>query len=583
MNRSILALALLAALPGCATTRMAADAPPVSVKIIALNDFHGNLEPPRIAITAPLPDGSTVKVPAGGVAYLATAVHALRSQNPNHVVVTAGDLIGASPLMSSAFLDEPSIDAMNLIGLDISTVGNHEFDRGRKELLRMDRGGCAKYTARIPCQIDKHFPGAAFFILAANTLTERGKPLFPAYAIRSFGSGRGRVKIGFIGMTLKATDTLVNPGGITGLSFRDEADTANALIPQLRRKGADAIVLLIHQGAQTDVGYNDKSCTGLKGDLLPVLDKLDPAIDLVVSGHTHRSYICDYGKMNPARPFLVTSAERYGTLLTDITLTIDPRTRRVLAKQADNIIVQSEAFSSATGPVTLTGAYPRYAPKPEVAALVQQYAKATEALRLSKVGTLTSPALRAGNAAKESALGDIIADSQLAATKAQGAQIAFMNPYGIRADLVPEVDGTVTYGDIYAIQPFANALVVKRMTGAQIRALLEQQFNSGSNTPAAPNVLQISAGFSYRYDLTKPAGARISEMALDGKALDETATYIVTANAFLSNGGDNFTVFKQAASVAEAGIDLDALQAYLMASGTLAPPVLGRITAVLAP
>ncbi len=581
MKRIICSISLLAALPGCATMRMAANAPPVTVKIIALNDFHGNLEPPRLAITAPLPDGSLTKVPAGGVAYLASAVDALRAQNPNHVVVTAGDLIGASPLMSSAFLDEPTIDAMNLIGLDISTVGNHEFDRGRQELLRMDRGGCRKYTARIPCQIDTRFPGAAFSILAANTLTESGKPLFPAYAIRSFGSGRGRVKIGFIGMTLKATNTLVNPGGITGLTFRDEAETANALIPVLRRRGADAIVLLIHQGAQTDVGYNDKSCAGLKGDLLPVLDRLDPAIDLVVSGHTHRSYICDYGTVNPQRPFLITSAEKYGALLTNITLTIDPGTHRVMAKTADNIIVQSEAFAGATGPVPLSDAFPRYTPEPRVAALVERYAKATEALRSLKVGTLAAPALRAGNAARESVLGDIIADAQLAATKAQGAQIAFMNPYGIRADIVPGGDGTVTYGSVYTVQPFANALVIKRLTGAQIRALLEQQFNSGSNTLTAPNVLQVSAGFRYRYDLTKPAGARISEMSLDGTPLDDSTFYLVTANAFLANGGDNFTVFRQAPGGTEAGIDLDALLAYLKAAGTLRLPELNRIAGML--
>ncbi|MDQ3139305.1 MAG: metallophosphoesterase, partial [Pseudomonadota bacterium] len=315
-------------LAGCATL---APAPaPVEIKIVAFNDFHGNLEPPRQSVETSAVEGVSARVPAGGAAYLASAIDSLRAANPNHIVVSAGDMIGATPLVSALFLDEPTIHAMNRIGVDLNAAGNHEFDKGRAELLRMQNGGCAQHGLRKPCQLEP-FPGARFGLLAANTVTEDGTTLFPPYAIRSFGSGASKVRVGFIGLTLEATPALVTPAGIAGLSFRDEADTVNALIPRLRAEGVDAIILLIHEGATTTGRYNDKQCAGLAGDLPPILDRLDPAIDIVVSGHTHRAYVCDYGRINPARPFLLTSAGSAGTMLSDITLTIDPRTRAVVA------------------------------------------------------------------------------------------------------------------------------------------------------------------------------------------------------------------------------------------------------------
>jgi 5'-nucleotidase len=567
-----LAAAFLLVLGGCATTQPRSAAAPVEVKLIAFNDFHGNLETPKQSIDAPRREEGSTRVPAGGAAWLASAIARLRSANPNNAVISAGDMIGASPLVSAVFLDEPTIHAMNLIKVDFNAVGNHEFDKGRDELLRMQKGGCAKHTGRQPCAVEP-FPGARFSFLAANVRTEDGSTLFPGYGLRTFGTGRGRVKIGFIGLTLKETPTLVTPSGVAGLTFADEAETINALVPKLRSEGADAVVVLIHQGLSTKVGYNDKDCRGIDGDLLPILARLDPTVDLVVSGHTHNAYICDYGRIDPVRPFLVTSAGKYGTMITDIGLTIDPAAGKVMAKRADNLIVQSEAY----GNVALTDKYPRYQPDPAVASLVKRYADKAGPLANRVVGRVTGPALRARSPAREMVLGDIVADAQLAATRASGAQIAFTNEYGVRADLQPAADGSVTYGQLFAIQPFGNTLAVKSLTGRQIRALLEQQFDSGSNTVASPNMLLPSANVRYAYDLSKPAGRRIVELTVDGKPIDENAVYRVAMNSFLATGGDNFTVFKDGTDPAGGPLDLDALEAWIASSSPLTPPAADRI------
>jgi 5'-nucleotidase len=560
-----------------------APAPPgsIDVKLIAFNDLHGNLEPPKLSITAPATGGGTVAVPAGGAAYLASAVASLKAKNANNAVVSAGDMIGASPLVSALFLDESTIEAVNAMKIDFNAVGNHEFDKGQTELLRMKNGGCAKNTALEPCRVNKAFPGANFGFLAANTVKTDGNTLFPATGMKSFTKDGATVKVAFIGMTLKGTPNIVTPAGVAGLSFKDEADTANALIPQLKAQGADAIVVVIHEGGTTTVGYNDKSCAGLSGDILPILNKLDAAVDVVISGHTHRSYVCDYGKTNPAKPFLLTSAGQYGTLLTDINLSIDTRTRKVTAKAADNVIVQGEAFTSGPTTVALTDQYPVFGKNQEVAALISQYLAIAGPLVQRVVGSLTATATRTLTLSKESVLGNLIADAQLAATSPAGkgaAQIAFMNPGGVRADLAPAQDGSVTYGQIFAVQPFGNSLVVKTMTGAQIKAVLEQQFNSGSNTPAAPKVLLPSRGLTYSYSASAPGGARVSNMALNGTAIDPAANYRVTMNSFLATGGDNFTVFNQGTDTLGGDQDVDALEVYIKANSPLAPPATDRIT-----
>ena len=592
--RLILATSVLLALAGCAAQRQGVQGgAPIRVKVIAFNDFHGNLEPQRQSVSAPVEGvAEPVRVPAGGAAYFASAIEALRVGNPNNVTVSAGDMIGASPLVSSMFLDEPTVLAMNLMRIDYDAVGNHEFDRGRAELLRVQKGGCEKYTTRTPCQLDR-FPGARFRILAANVRTENGGTLFPAYDIRRFREGGREVRVAFIGLTLRGTPTLVTPEGVAGLEFGDEAETINALVPRLKAEGADAIVVLIHQGAsQPGPRYVLKSlavppvpsCDTMEGDLMPILARLDPAVDLVVSGHTHNSYICDYSKIDPSRPFLVTSAGRYGTLLTDIDLEVAPK-RGVLERRARNVIVQGESYSSSSGEVPLSSLFTVYPKEPQVAALVARYAAAAAPLAARVVGRLSGPASREASPAGETSAGDLIADAQLAATRAAeagGAQIAFMNGFGVRAEIVPK-EGKVTYGDIYAAQPFGNSLVVKSFTGTQLRRLLEQQFASGSNSVERPNMLMPSRGLTYSYDLTRPEGQRIIDLKLNGEPIRDDAVYRVTMNSFLATGGDNFTVFAEGKDALGGPQDLDALEAYFAASANLAPPVPDRVRRLDAP
>ncbi|WP_133365240.1 bifunctional metallophosphatase/5'-nucleotidase [Qipengyuania sediminis] len=575
-------LLLAPVLAGCATTRPVAEAVrPVEVQILAINDFHGALEPPQLAVVAGGEPGAERRVPAGGAAHLASAISALRQGRANSITVAAGDLTGGSPFASSQFLDEPAIHALNLIGLELNAVGNHEFDRGTAELRRLQNGGCVQNTALKPCRVDADFPGARFRYLAANVKTADGKTLFPATAMKSFGQGADRVEIGFIGLTLEGTDALVAPDAIRDVAFADEAETINTLVPELRRQGADAVVVLIHQGVYTEGRYNDKACPGLSGALLPILGKLDPGVDVVVSGHTHQAYVCDYGQADPARPLLLTSAGSRGMLVTDITLSIDPRRGRVVARRADNTIVQSLPYDGPGGVLPIDPGFTAYPADPAVQALVARYVAAAEPIARRVVGRIGGPLQRARNASGETQLGSLVADAQAAAT---AAEIAFMNSFGLRADLVPGSGGTVTFGQLYSVQPFGNVLQVKGLTGAQLRALLEQQFASGSNTVERPNMLQVSRGFSYTYDLTRPAGQRIVSMTLNGSAIEDSRVYRVGLSNFLAAGGDNFTVFTAGRDLPGGGQeDVAALEAYVVKAGTIAPPPLGRIIRLDAP
>lgn len=573
------AFAFTALLAGCAAPQgqsAAVSAPPppapVEVAILALNDFHGNLEPPRQSVGMPDGQGGTAQVPAGGVAWLASALDSLRARHANSLTVAAGDLISASPLASSLFLDEPSVEALSRIGLDYAAVGNHEFDRGTKELLRMQAGGCAKLTAREPCQLET-FAGARYHYLAASTITASGAPLFPASAIRTFGSGAGAVKVGVIGLTLRGTPMLVNPAGIADVTFADEADTINAEVPKLKAEGADAIVVLIHQGGKQGGAPDPNGCNGFAGEIEPILARLTPAVDVVVSGHTHADYICEMPTADPGRKVLLTSAGLYGKELTEITLSIDPAAHRVTARSARNLIVQSQPFTSAKGPVALSPLVPAYAPRADIAAYVQRYVDASKAYATRPVGKLSGPASK-GEGATGGPLGNLIADAQLAATRGAGAQIALMNPFGIRAAVVPAADGTVTFGDIYLAQPFGSALVTETLTGAEIKAVLEQGFDDvGPDQALAP-----SAGFAYRIDRRAPVGSRISAIMLGGRPIDPAAQYRVTMNGFLALGGDGFTVFKSGRGAVTGPTDIEALEAWFRGVSKRDVPAEERVT-----
>ena len=549
------------ALAGCAA-HVAPPAPvapraPVEIQILAFNDFHGNLQnPDPVEITEA--DGTKHKVQTGGVAHLAATLAGLRTAHANTITVSAGDTIGASPLISANYLDEPTIDAMNLLGLELNSVGNHEFDRGTDELKRMQAGGCAKFTRRAPCAVEP-FAGARFRYLAANVVEANGQTIFPATAIKIFQTAAGRITIGFIGETLKGTEHLVTPSGVRGLTFKDEAETANALVPQLKAQGADAIVLLIHQGGKTPTFTAGNTCDGLYGDILPILPKLDPAITTVVSGHTHWAYVC-HGTPQVGAGRLMTSAGKYAYFATDIRLEFDPATHRLVGQDAHNVTVgNGERGEDAAE-----------------RALVGRYAAAVSPIASRLIGHLTAPAPHAVDDF-ESPAADLVADSMLAATQAHdqgGAQVALVNATGVRVDLP---GGDVRYDQAFAMMPFGNNLVVMSLTGAQIKEALEQQYK-GSIRPGLtrPSAMVPSAGVTYAVDMSKPAGGRVSDIRFNGEPFVPAAKYRVVVNNYLASGGDSLTGFTAGTEVTDTGVmDLDALVDWIARGQT--PPTPNRI------
>lgn len=553
---------------------------PVEVGIVAFNDFHGALEPPRTSVVVGDGKGGVIQVPAGGAAWLASTVDSIRSRYPNHLTLSAGDMIGASQLASSLFVDEPAIGVMNRIGVDFNAVGNHEFDRGHDELKRKQTGGCQQFTPLKPCRLEP-FTGASFTFLAANSIEADGRTMFPATGIRTFGKGRNKVRVGVIGLTLKETADLASREGLKGVHFTDEADTVNALVPGLKAQGADAIVLLIHQGGYTKGEPDPSTCPALTGGIRPILDRLDKRVDVVVSGHTHWAYVCDYAQYNPTEPMLLTSAGVFGQLVTDITLEIDPAMHKVIAKRARNVIVQSEGYLTRAGRIELKEDYPRFTPRADVAAYVGKYVEASKSEIQRPAGRLAGEVRRPGgdSSGTGGSLGSLIADAQLAATRSAGAQIAFMNPFGIRSPhaLVPGPDGAITYGQLYAVQPFTNGMVTQSLSGAELKAVLEEGLDNNQ-----PNqILSSSAGFAFSYDLSRPVGDRVVAMTLDGKPIDPATTYRVTTNSFLANGGDSFSTFARQRFAAIAPItDIEALEAWLSHDTPRAVPEDSRATEI---
>ena len=525
----------------------------VTVQLLAINDFHSTLEPPSGRF------GQIEGVPAGGAEYLATHVSRAFAENPNSLLVAAGDLIGAAPLISALFHNEPTVLALNAMHMSISSVGNHEFDKGTDELLRMQHGGCHPVDG---CSGGAGtFPGAAWEYLSANVArqTPSGEQtLFPATAVRTIGG----VKIGFIGETLDSTRQMVEPAGIHDLTFLDEASSANKFAAELKQQGVNAIVLLIHQGAyQTVEDKGDpNACQDFHGGIQPTLEKLSPDIKVVVSGHSHQAYNCVIDGRT------VTSAASYGRVLTRLNLTIDRATDAITHVDARNEVVTRDVEKDAAE-----------------TAILAHYAPLVAPLANRQVGSVSAPVSRASNGAGESALGDVIADAQLAATAgADGAVVAFMNPGGIRTDVssrgAPSAAGEITYGDLFTTSPYSNLLTVVTMTGDAIRRLLEQQFHSnGSQT-----VLQVSNGFSYRYNAAGKPGGHVdpASITIHGKTLAPGMRVRVEASNFLIDGGDGFTIFAEGTDRRTFGTDVDALVDYFKTHSPVPPGPQNRIVRV---
>ena len=563
-----LAMTSLAVSAGAASATKA-DPPGqlVQLQLLAFNDYHGHLE-------ASTP-GTVEGAPAGGSEYLSAKLNELRQSNKYSLTVAAGDLIGGSPAFSGLFHDEPSVESLNAMGLDVSSVGNHEFDEGVTELLRMQNGGCHPVDG---CYFPAEpYPGADFQWLAANVVNETtGETPLPPYWVKKIES----VKVGFIGMTLEATPTLVAAAGIQGWDFLDEAETANALVPILQAQGVEAIVVLLHEGgSQTPPPGDVDACVGISGPVVAINDALDPEIDAMITGHTHLPYNCRLSD-SADHPRIVTSAYSYGRVVSELNLVLDKRTddvRRGLSTATNHTVDQA----------SLT-------PDPALTAIIDKWQPLVDAAGSTPVGTITETIFRGGNPpgsdrGVESAAGNLVADAQLWATSSNSANVAFMNPGGVRSDLTypqsaGEGDGVVTFGEAFTFQPFGNTLVTFPMTGAQIISVLEEQCQPlGSSRPFLH--LGVSDGFTYDLAKTITAGnctsVTVGNVKLDGVALDPTATYNVTVNNFLADGGDNFTTFDTITTPRlDGGNDLQAFVNYLGTFSPVAPPSTDRVNEV---
>ncbi|MDX3387850.1 bifunctional metallophosphatase/5'-nucleotidase [Streptomyces niveiscabiei] len=545
------------------------------VQLLSFNDLHGNLEPPSGSsgrVTELQPDGTTKTIDAGGVEYLATHLRNARKGNAYSVTAAGGDMVGASPLISGLFHDEPTIEALNKLDLDVTSVGNHEFDEGAKELARLQKGGCHPKDG---CYTDTKFTGADFPYLAANVLDEKtNKPILKPYWVWR----KNGVKVGFIGVTLEDTPGVVSAEGVKGLTFKDEVETINKYARELQRQGVRSIVALIHEGGLPASQSYNYDCDapgagdGISGPIVDIAKNVTPAVDALVTGHTHAAYVCTIN--DPAgKPRMVTSAASFGRLYTDTTLTYDRWTgdiARTAVKSANHVVT-------------------RDVPKaPDMTQLIDKWNTLAAPIGNRAIGYISADIPNTGT---ESPAGDLIADAQLAYGKGLDPEtdLALMNPGGVRAGFTyaakgAEGDGVVTYAEGFTVQPFANTVNLQNFTGAQVVQILKEQV-SGSNT-ASPKVLLPSANLRYTLDLTKSGADRVltDTIRLNGAAIDPAATYRVATNSFLAGGGDGFPTLGQGTNDLVGSDDLSALAQYLTANSSagtpLTPPTADRITIV---
>ncbi|MFJ6848964.1 bifunctional metallophosphatase/5'-nucleotidase [Streptomyces sp. NPDC091271] len=575
--------ALVAAMPAGAHDRGHDHGHPsrtVDVQLLSFNDLHGNLEPPAGSagtVSETQADGTVKSVPAGGVEYLATSLRNARKGNPYSVTAAGGDMVGASPLLSGLFHDEPTIEALNGLDLDVTAVGNHEFDEGATELARLQNGGC--HPVEGCYEKGKTFEGADFPYLAANVTAEKtGKPVLKPYTVWK----KNGVKIGFIGVTLEGTPNIVTANGVKGLKFHDEIETVNKYAKELDRQGVKSIVALIHEGGAPASSSYNYDCDspgagdGISGPITDIAKGITPKVDALVTGHTHQAYVCTVPDPS-GKPRMVTSASSFGKLYTDTTLTYDRRTKdivRTSVESANHVVSRDQAKAS------------------DMTALISRWNTLAAPIAGRPQGFISADINGRGSTSPEKPLGNLIADAQLEGLAPEdkgGAVVAFMNPGGIRSDLVytasgSEGDGVVTYGEAFTVQPFTNMMNVVDLTGAQLVAALQQQV-SGSNE-ASPKILQVSKGLTYTLDMTKAGAERVvaETIRLNGEAIDPAKTYRVAMNEFLAGGGDGFAALGAGTNKLVGPSDLDLFNTYLAAHSTAAapldPPATDRITVV---
>jgi 5'-nucleotidase len=594
-----LAVASSAALVGVPSVADAAPKPKpdVPVQLIAMNDFHGRIENTAGAdsqqITAPGPDGAygtpdDIKTIVGGAANVASTVKQLQDsfaatsgEKSGSWFVGAGDLISASPFESSVFKDEPTIEVLDAMGLDASSVGNHEFDRGTEELRRISAATDGTYTDDVTaCQGivvgetgcfgegEHAFDGADFPYLAANVVSkETGEPMLPPYQVFDIPGGR---KVALIGVVTETTPTIVAPDGVADVEFIDEADAVNKYVPELTRRGVEAIGVLIHEGGQQNgpTGADPNGCNSLTGPIVDINNRIVDEVDLIVSAHTHAAYNCQL-PVPGGRPRLVTSAGFYGRLVSDIRLTLDGRTGEV---------DRTATYQATNVPVTRTN------PDAQVQSIVDYWVAKSAVAGNRVVGSATADIKNAASAGRpfEQPIGNLVAQAQLEGLQEEQFDfpvIAFMNPGGVRTDILA---GEVTYRELFNVQPFGNTANTITLTGADIDDVLEQQYQQDPDgagpLDAGPRKTRLTMGtnegFVWSYDLTKAYGDRVPDASikLDGVTIDPAASYRVAANSFLTAGGDSFTAFLNGSAVTTGPVDVDVLVEYFEANSPVSPP-----------
>ncbi|WP_429518815.1 bifunctional metallophosphatase/5'-nucleotidase [Rhodococcus sp. BE178] len=533
------------------------DVDTVPVRLLAINDLHGSLQPPKGArAQISRPDGPATD--AGGAAYLAAYVDQLRGQAPHSLLYSVGDSWGSSPIESALFHDEPTVDLLNEMGVDAASIGTHELDEGFGELRRLQDGGCHPVDG---CQFEADFTGAQFPLLAANMTFSDGTPATLPYSV-NYVDG---VPVGVIGVMPSDAPSKVSVDGVAGLQFGDEIDAIDRTADSLDFLGVHAIVVLLHRGDEQATG-GPNACDVGDSPARDIATRATPKVDAIFTADSHTQYNCtvDDPAGNP-RPMM--QAASHGRIVSVVDMSLDRATGEVDREQ-------TQAFNQiVTHDIT---------PDPRVAELVDRASTQSGEVAQRPVGAVTADITREPGTGGESPLGDLIADAQLEAARGRGAQIALTNPGGVRADLLAGDDDTVTFGDAYQVQPFANSLQVRTLTGAQLKEVLEQQFQPRDDGSVLELILAPSATLTYRIDRRSPIGSRIADIRLDGGPVDPDGLYRVAVNKFLADGGDGFTALRDGTEPASAGTDLDALTAYLESHSPVAPPAPGRI-AVAAP